>query len=405
MNLKTFRRQQKNAVLMLTAVLTIALIFFSSCQRMSDIVTPPADTATDVQRPLKIGLIQPADYYVTFGRGAELAQATINARGGLLGMQVEFIHRDNQTAPNTFPDVDKTVALATELVEEQEVVALLGPIFSTIAAQAGPTIQGLQRPTILGSAGTLANAAGDFMFLSVITNAFQGKVIAEFASDPEELNAKTAATIQQDQDVYSTGHVETFVARFEALGGAIVTNEVYQAGDTSFSEQLQRIQKANPDVILLSSFAPEVPLLIQEARDMGIETTIVGGDTWDEPQKFFGTLMDNTPLEGIYQTTNFAPEMPGAAVQQFFDAYMTMFGTAPDGIASSGYDAMLLLANAIEQANSTDPIAIRDALAATKDFQGSTYISHYDENRHPVKSLAILTVRDGELQTYKIVEP
>ena len=403
MDLKTLNGQQKNTALLLTAVLTIALVCCSSCQRMSDMAPPPADT--DAQPTLKIGLIQPADYYVTFGRGAALAQAAINARGGILGMQVEFVHRDNQTAPNMFPDVDKTIALATELVEKEGIVALLGPILSTVAVQAGPAIQELQRPTILGSAGTLANAAGDFLFLAVITNAFQGKVIAEFASDSEELNAKTAATIQQDQDVYSTGHVGAFVARFEELGGAIVASEVYQAGDTSFSEQLQRIQAANPDVILLSSFAPEVPLLIQEARNMGIETTIVGGDTWDEPQKFFGTLADNTPLEGIYQTTNFAPEMPGAAVQQFFDAYMTTFGTAPDGIASSGYDAMLLLANAIEQAHSTDPVAIRDALAATKDFQGSTYISHYDENRHPVKSLAILTIRDGELQTYKIVEP
>ena len=138
---------------------------------------------------------------------------------------------------------------------------------------------------------------------------------------------------------------------------------------------------------------------------MGIETTIVGGDTWDEPEKFFNTLEDNTPLEGIYQTTNFAPEMPGEAVTQFSDAYTAMFGTAPDGIAASGYDAMLLLANSIEHANSTDSVAIRDALAATTGFQGSTYISHYDENRHPVKSLAILTIRDGEIQTYKIVEP
>ena len=405
MDLKMLNGQQRNAALLLTVMLAIALIFCSSCQRMSDMATPPVDTDTDAQPTLKIGLIQPADYYVTFGKGAELAQAAINARGGILGMPVEFIQKDNQTAPNTFPDVDKTVALATELIEAEGVVALLGPIFSTIAAQAGPAIQELQRPTILGSAGTLANAAGDFLFLAVITNAFQGKVIADFASDPEELNAKTAATIQQDQDVYSTGHVEAFVARFEALGGTIVASEVYQAGDMSFSAQLQRIQAANPDVILLSSFAPEVPLLIEEARNMGIETTIVGGDTWDEPQKFFGTLADNTPLEGIYQTTNFAREMSGAAVQEFFDAYMTAFGTAPDGIASSGYDAMLLLANAMEQANSTDPVAIRDALAATKAFQGSTYISHYDENRHPVKSLAILTVRDGALQTHKIVEP
>lgn len=97
--------------------------------------------------------------------------------------------------------------------------------------------------------------------------------------------------------------------------------------------------------------------------------------------------------------------MPGAGAKHFFDAYTAMFGTAPDGIASSGYDAMLLLANAMEEANSTDPVAIRDALAATKEFQGSTYISHYDENRHPVKSLAILTVRDGNIETYKVVEP
>lgn len=177
-------------------------------------------------------------------------------------MQIEFIQKDNQTAPNTFPDIEKTIRLATELVEKEGAIALLGPIFSTVAAQAGPALQELQRPTILGSAGTLANAAGDFIFLSVITNAFQGKVIADFAADPTELNAKTAATIQQDQDVYSTGHVEAFVERFQELGGEIVASEVYQAGDTSFSEQLQRIKTANPDVILLSSFAPEVPLVI-----------------------------------------------------------------------------------------------------------------------------------------------
>ena len=395
MNTKIFR-------LMLCVVLSLSVALLSGCERMRDMATPQPDTT--MPPTLKIGLIQPADHYVTFGSGAALAKETINAHGGVLGMQVEFIQRDNQTASNTFPDVDKTVALATLLVEKEEVVALLGPIFSTIALQAGPAIQELQRPTILGSAGTRANAAGDFLFLAVITNAFQGKVIAEFAVDPEGLNATTAATIQQDQDIYSTGHVEAFVARFEELGGTIVASEVYQAGDTSFSDQLRRIQAAAPAVILLSSFAPEVPLLIQEAREMGIETPIVGGDTWDEPQKFFGTLEDNTSLEGIYQTTNFAREMPGEEAQQFFDAYMMEFGTAPDGIASSGYDAMLLLANAIEQANSTDPMAIRDALAATKAFQGSTYISHYDENRHPVKSLAILTVRDGKTETYKIVD-
>ena len=403
MNLKIFGTQQRKVALVLIILLTGAFTILSGCERMQDMLTEPTDPATP--STIKIGLIQPADHYVTFGQGVLLAQEQLNARGGVLGKSIEIIQRDNQTATDTFPDVDKTKALATELVETEEIVALIGPIYSSIAVQVGETIQGLERPTILGSAGTLANAAGDFLFLSVITNAFQGKVIAEFAADADELNAKTAATIQQDGDVYSTGHVAAFVARFEELGGKIIANEVYQSGDKSFSEQLKRIQDANPDVILLSSFAPEVPLLIKEARDMGIETPIVGGDTWDEPEKFFGTLADNTPLEGIYQTTNFAPEMSGEEVQTFLNAYTEKFDTAPDGIASSGYDAMLLIANAIEQAESVDPVLVRNALLATEAFQGSTYISHYDENRHPVKSLAILTVRDGQVQTYKVVEP
>ena len=173
MNFKNFGIQSRAVVLMLGTLL--ALTCLSSCQRMSDMVTPPSDPSTDGQPTLKIGLIQPADYYVTFGRGTVLAQAILNEQGGVLGRRIEFIHRDNQNAPNTFPDVDKTIALATELVEEEGIVALLGPIFSTIAVQVGPTIQALQRPTILGSAGTLANAAGDFIFLSVITTLFKGK--------------------------------------------------------------------------------------------------------------------------------------------------------------------------------------------------------------------------------------
>ena len=403
MNFNGIGTCQQKIVFRLITLIIATVTILSGCQQVENVITTNTDTA--MESTIKIGLIQPGDYYVTFGQGVLLAQQQLNKRGGVLGSSIEVIQKNNQLAPNMFPDVDETITLATELVQDDEIVALIGPIFSTIADQVGPTIQKLQRPTILGSAGTVANAAGDFIFLSVITNAFQGKVIAEFATDAKELNAKTAATVQEEGDVYSTGHVEAFVTRFEELGGKILTNQAYQRGDTSFSKQLQQIQEANPDVILLSSFAPEVPLFIKEARDMGIKTPILGGDTWDEPEKFFSTLADNTPLEGIYQTTNFAPEMSSDEAREFFEAYKNKFGKDPDGIASSGYDAMLLIANAIQQAKSTDPIAIRNQLSATRDFQASTYISYYDENRHPVKSLAILTVRNGKIQTYKIVEP
>ena len=158
MNFKNFGVKSGAVMLMLGTL--VALTCLSSCQRMQDMLTPATDTPPSMEGAIKIGLIQPADYYVTFGRGAVLAQAIRNEQGGVLGRRLEFIHRDNQTAPNTFPDVDKTIALATALVEDEEIVALLGPIFSSIAVQVGPTIQALQRPTILGSAGTLSERSG-----------------------------------------------------------------------------------------------------------------------------------------------------------------------------------------------------------------------------------------------------
>ena len=388
------------SVRVIFTILCVITLNCLGCQHMSDVLT-----LTDVPQSsvIKIGLIQPSSHYVSFGRGVLLAQARLNAQGGVLGSRIEVIQRDNQTTPNSFPDTEKTIAIATDLVETDEVVALFGPIFSSISEQVGPAIQALARPTLLGSAGTHANVAGDFMFLCVITNAFQGKVIADFAMDSEEINAKTAATLHQAGDAFSRGHVDAFVERFVERGGKIVASEVYQRGDTHFDGQLQRISDATPNVILLSSFAPEVPLIIKQARDMDIQTPFIGGDTWEEPEKFFNTLQDNTPLEGIYQTTNFAPEMGGDT--EFIEAYTTRFGTAPDGIAASGYDGLLLLANAMIQAKSTDPIKVRDALASTKAFVGATYISHYDDKRHPVKSLAILKLQNGTFHTYKIINP
>lgn len=392
----------KTSTLTFVVLLSISVTLLAGCERMSDLVSTP-DTATTPT--LKIGVIQSPEYYSAFADGAEVARTQINQSGGLLGMQVEFIVRDNQPAPGMPPTPEKSIALAKALIEDEGVIALLGPSFTTNTVQVGPVVQALQRPMIPAAAGASANAAGDFIFLAVAPSTFQAKVIADFALDSEGLTAQTAATIYQEHDVYSEDHIQSFQKIFPALGGTIVANEVYQGGDTTFSEQLARIQAANPDVIFLSSFAPEVSLVIKEARDMGIEATFIGGGSWDEPDKLLGTLDDNTPLEGIYFATNFSAEMPSEAAKQFIDAHTAMFGSTPDGIAASGYDAMLLLANAIKQANSTDPVAIRDALAGTTDFKGATYISHYDENRHPVKSMAIQTIRDGKIQTYKLVEP
>ena len=380
------------------ALFSLSAVLLSGCERMSEVVAPPDTTAAT----LKVGVIQPSKYYTSYTKGAELARAELNAAGGILGMQVEFVPRDNQTSPDAFPMPEATIQVANELVEMEKVAAILGPIFSTNAVEIAPIIN---IPTLAAATDARVTKAGEFIFVVGAPNSLHGQGIAEFAVN--ELEAKTAATIHQDGDVYSMGHLNAFNERFKALGGEIAVADVYQSGDTDFSAQLAKVKAAAPDVLLLSSFAPEVPLLIKQAKEMEITATIIGGDGWADPELFFTTLEDNTPLDGSYFTTGLSdPSNAPPSTQTFIAAYTEMYGMAPDSVAASGYDGMKLLAMGIEKAASTDAVAVRDAIAAITDYAGATLISRYDENRNPVKEIGgVLEIRDGKTQPYVSAMP
>ncbi len=136
---------------------------------------------------------------------------------------------------------------------------------------------------------------------------------------------------------------------------------------------------------------------MKEARELGIESVFLGSDGWDDAEKFFTTLADNTPLEGSYYTTSFNDSnAPGA--QKFAAAYLAMFGSEADGTALSGYDAMRILALAIEAAESTDPVAVRDAIQAITDYEGGANIARFNADRHAIriKGVKIWAIRDGQ---------
>ena len=382
--------------LMSCLMLAASVVLLSGCERVRDIgmtdeMGTPSDT--DTMSTLKVGLIQPSDHYTSFAKGAKLAQAEINESGGVLGMQVEFIEKDNRPATGPFPDPSNTaltVQVTKELIEMEKVVALLGPVYSTNAVEVAPIAQ---VPVLPGATGANVTEAGDFIFIIGTSNAVQAQAMAEFAVNT--LGKKTAATVHQDGDVYSIGLTNAFRANFSQLGGTVVGDaEVYKKDDMTFSEQLTRIQTLNPDVLFLSSFAPESPLLMKAAREMGITAIFLGSDGWDNPQ-FFGTLEDSEPLEGAYYTTSFDdPNAPDA--QKFAAAYMAMFGIEPDGTAASGYDSMKILAMAIEAVKSTDPVMVRDAIMQVTNYSGATSIARFNTDRHAVKGVKIWGIRDGK---------
>ena len=393
-------------IFVLTSVLLSALlsIYLLGCERISQVVQPDA-TTTATETTLKIGVIQPSNTFTTFSQGAETARVQINEMGGVLGMQVEFIRRNNQPVATEPPTPDASVNAATELIEMENVFALLGPIYSTNSVEVGPIAQQAQRLMLPGSSGANVPAAGDYVFLITVPNPFQGKVMASFAMNPDELGAKTAATIIEEGDVYTTDLVAAFEAAFQDIGGEIVYSGAYIVGDTTFTALLTDIHNVQPDVIFCPGFQPEVPSLINKARETGITGTFLGGSAWDDRERFLSILDDNTVLDGSYYPTNFSVATQDADVQEFVGSYTALFESPPDGIAASGYDAMRLLARAIETAGSLDRVAVRDAFAAVSGYKGATTIAHYDENRHPVKSLTIQTISGGQVEHYKVIEP
>ena len=309
---------------------------------------------------------------------------------------------DNQ-GDRPVPDATESVRIAKMLIEQEGVAAILGPIFSNNSMQVGPVVQELGLPIISGSAGEFVTAAGDFVFLIVPPTSVQAAVMAQFAVNPSELDATTAATIRQADSAYTEGLTRSFEKSFQELGGKIVASELYEVGDKTFDTQLARIKAASSDVLYIAGVIPEIHFVMAQAREFGILTTFLGMGSWDEPEKLFSTLADNVPLENSYFTTNFSPELPNAA--QFIQAYTELFMIPPDGMAAAGYDAMSLLTVAIESAQTLNPVAIRDALSNITNHQGATLISHYDANRHPVKSVVINTIHNGQVELYKIVEP
>ncbi len=366
---------------MLCVLLTLSVALLSGCERMRDMgmtdemVTPPDETTTPT---LKVGLIHPQPNYTSFGKGAELAQAEINAAGGILNMQVELSFREETT--------DTVVQSATELAEMEGVVAILGPLFSSHAVKVGPVTN---IPVLLGAtrAEVTADATdpNDFMFLIAGSNVLQAKLLAQVIS---QQGASSAAMIWQDMDVYSEGFVQSFKASFEKLGGRVVVEQTYESGAMLFTEQLTAVKDAAPDVLLLASFPPANPYIMKQARDMGIESTFIGSDGWDDPL-MSTTLADNEPVDGYY-CTNLDPDAVA-----FNAAYTAKYGSV-DGIAAAGYDALRILKMAIETVGSTDdPTAIRDAIAKITNYEGATSISHFDVNRNPVKSVGVRQILNG----------
>ena len=384
----------------LTALLAaLAAAALGGCD-LADTLVPDHGAAETI----KIGVIQPGETFTSFALGSELARMELNEQGGVLGRQIEFIYRDNQgEALSGTPE--RTVQAARELIEDENVFALLGVMLSRNAVHLGEITSETETILVTNAVTSTVSIGNDYIFLVAPTTESQGEALAPFVASPDQLDVQNAAIFIEEGDLYSNTIADTFTPPFQALGGTVSARETFPEGSVDFTPQLERILALQPDLIFAPSFPPEIPLLIEQARAMGYGGLFLGGTGWNNPVEFFSALDDNAPLNGSYYLSNYSPDVQSPGVQRFVSGYEALYGEPPAGKSPKGYDAMLLLGQAIETAGTLDSRAVRDALASAADYDGATFISHFNEHRHPVKEIVLMTIQDGEPKYLQQLSP
>lgn len=346
---------------------------------------------------IKIGGLAPLTgdvsvYGVAVDNGVKMAVEEINADGGVLGKQIEYIVYDEKG------DATEAVNAYNKLVQSDNVVAIVGDVTSkptlAVAQQAAK-----DKIPLITASGTAENItqAGENIFRACFIDPFQGELMASYAS--KRLEKKTAAIIYNISDDYSKGLYEAFEAAAGDLGIEVVQVEGYGKGTVDFKAQLTNIKSKNPDVIFLPVYYQDVALIAVQAKELGIEAQFLGADGWDG---VIGQVDESNmdAVNGAYFCSQYSAQSDDPNLQAFLSKYKETYGMDASQFAVLGYDAMKMLAQAISEAGSTDSAAITSAMAAI-DFTGLTGHMTFDENRNPVKSAAITQIDNGE---YKFIE-
>ena len=328
-----------------------------------------------------------AAFGVSARKGVILAFEEANATGGVLGRKLELIAEDNQSKAGEYATIAKIFAYRVM------VVAALGGNPSSNSLEAAPVFQLAMIPMIaISSTNPKVTAMGTYIFRACFIDPFQGAVLAKFARDT--LKVQRAGILTSVNNAYSVGLSKVFREKFTAVGGEIVAEQKYTEGDKDFRAQLTAIKSAGVDCILHSGNYTEGALICIQARQLGLDVPIFGGDGWEAPQLI---ELGGKAVEGTYYSTHGSPESTAPEVVHFVKKFRARWDNeTPDSIAALGYDAAQLVFDALKRAGTTENVKLRDAIATTKDLPGVTGHITLDAQRNATKSAVILTVKDGK---------
>lgn len=313
-----------------------------------------------------------------------------NDNGGWLGKQIELVGYD------TKGDSLEAVNAVKRLVGQDKVVAIIGPNASGQAIAISQVLEESGVPdiaTVATNPKVTIDENGNtkpYNFRVCFIDPYQGAVAAGYAF--EELGFTKAAILYDVADEYSQGLTQFFEETFVELGGEIVAKEAFKFGDVDFRPQLSKIKETNPEIIFMPYFFKEVALSSTQARELGMDAVLMGGDGWTSEQLL---EMAGSSVEGSYVVNHLDFEDPD--VQGFKNAYTEKFGSAVELNGYLAYDAFKLLEEAVLKAGEADSKLIAKALESA-EVQGITgYIRINKDTHNPEgKEAAILKIVDNK---------
>ena len=356
---------------------------------------------------IKIGVVSEmtgsnATYGTSVVNGMKLALKEVNDKGGVNGKKVSIVVADSKSEPA------EAANAMSKLVNQDKTPVVMGIFTSSSAIAAANVSESAKVPFLaIGATNpkvTLDEKTGKVKpntFRVCFIDPFQGTVGANFVLN--ELKLKKAVIFVDNSSDYSKGLASFFKQAYTSKGGEIVGEEAYLQKDTDFKAVLTKIKTMNPEILYVPGYYEEVGKIIKQARELGMNLPIVGGDGWDSPK--LSEIAGAGPLNNTFFTNHYSPDDTSEASKAFVDAYVKAYNQKPDAPAVLGYDGARLMIDAISRAGGTEGAKVSKALAETKNYKAVTGDTSLNETHDAVKSAVIIEFKDGKQAYRATVKP
>ncbi len=331
----------------------------------------------------------------------ELVKKDLDAAGGIeVGgkkYKIELVYGDNQSNPT------KASSLTVSQISRENVLGIVGGLSSQQAIPMGQMAQAFSTPMISPwSTSPVTTLDRPYVFRSCFVFTIQGPAITKFAAS--EFNATKAAVLYDITSAYPRGMAKTFKEAFEAANGAgsVVAFEEFRTGDVDFSKQLEHIKNSGADFLFTPQHYNEVPLIVRQAKKMGLTMPIMGSNSWAG-----GDLMGECGADcnGLFFTANYAPGNATGLNKEFVDAYMKAYGHNPDAPAALTWDALRVMLEAIKKTGGLsgnlvrDRTLVKDALVKIRGFAGATGTLSFNVTGNPDKCVVVVKIDESGVFT------